>query len=103
MKWVVMMMVTPLHGQVRDLPPEQPPSQRVDTAGGFVQKQDLRFLKQGAGHGQALLVAPGQVPGVVFFRARQLEFLQHIGDPLLQLLGRQSVDAPRRTAGSPAR
>jgi hypothetical protein len=64
-------------GQRRDAAPELAARQRVGAAGGLVQEQDLGLVQQAGGHGQALLVAAGQLAaGRVEFMG-QVELPQH--------------------------
>ena len=61
MKCVVTSTVTPAFRQRIDALPEFAPGQRIDAGGGFVEKQDVRFVHQRTGQRQTLLVAERQV------------------------------------------
>ena len=50
-----------LLGKRIDALPEFAPRERIDARSRFIQKQDIRFMHQGAGQCQTLLVAQGQI------------------------------------------
>ncbi len=69
------------------LEPEQPvphhvPGLRVQAGGGLVENQDLRFVDERAGDGQAALQAAGQRVDLALGAVRELDEIQQRGGPL---------------------
>src|SRR2546430_10834303 len=58
-----------------DVVPELAPHERIDAAGGLIEKQHRRGVQRGAGERQALLEAQRQQRGVRVQERRELEHL----------------------------
>ena len=61
---------------------------QVQGAQGLVQQQHLGPVHQGPGDGHPLLLAAGEGGDGALFKALQVDHLEHLGDPLLDLLFR---------------
>ena len=64
-----------------------PPVFGVKVAGGLVGEDQLGFADQGAGHGDALLLAAGELLGHVFGAVGEADALEHLGDAAFALGG----------------
>ena len=72
---------------------------QVQSAQGLVQQQHLGPVHQGPGDGHPLLLAAGEGVRLAVFKALQADDLQHLHDPLPDLLLRE-LDLRRLPVGS---
>ena len=75
-----------------DEAPETPPGQRIDSAGGLIEEDHPRAVQHGAGEGEALLPAAGEIAGASRSHSGET---RHLDGPLLPFsrgVAAQSVD-----------
>ena len=59
---------------------------QVQSAQGLVQQQDLGPVYQGPGDGHPLLLSAGELGDPALFKALQVDHLEHLHDPVVDLL-----------------
>ncbi len=82
-----------LFGERGDAAPEGAARQRIGTAGGLIEKQNLRLVQQRGRHGEALFVAAGQLRAGSARVLRQLELLHRPADARASALAAQTIGA----------